>query len=80
MMFLTMGVTFALRMSFPIVLTQMVYVPNLKPGTTNSTNNEIICPIKSHMIEHIDENDSVMPVLVISNLGRTQFFTVRSFI
>lgn len=69
MMFLVMAVVFALRMSFPIVLTQMVYVPN--PDTNNNSTKEIVCPIKSHMIENTTSHDPIstqsVPLMVIYN-------------
>lgn len=73
MMFLSMAVTFALRMSFPIVLTQMVYVPNTQPET-NSTKLVTICPVKneSHMVDHIDGIE--MPFLVKNFLSKIIIF------
>lgn len=60
MMFLVMAMVFALRMSFPIVLTQMVYVPNIHSNseTNHPTNAEIICPVTSHMIENVTNFNS----------------------
>lgn len=47
MLFFGLGLTFALRMSFSIVLTQMVYVPNSNVNNeTAETNGELVCPIK----------------------------------
>lgn len=54
MMFLSMTFTFLLRMSFPIVLTQMVYIPNTNSSSsinaTTDSNSELICPVKNHML------------------------------
>ncbi|XP_055326920.1 sialin-like [Sitodiplosis mosellana] len=60
MVFFVMATVFALRMSFPIVLTQMVYVPNIVSNTeTNqSTNTELICRIEHHMIENGTSHES----------------------
>ncbi|XP_055326919.1 putative inorganic phosphate cotransporter [Sitodiplosis mosellana] len=49
MMFLALGVTFAIRISFSLVLTQMVYIPNANANANNGTadpNGQQICPIK----------------------------------
>lgn len=47
MLFLSLGIAFTLRMTFPLVLTQMVYIPNAdKKNDTNNPNGELICPIK----------------------------------
>lgn len=66
MMFLSLMMTFSLRMSFPIVLTQMVAVPNSSPNTdkNNATNNEIICPVKHHMIENVSDVESIIRIPV----------------
>lgn len=46
-MFLALGVTFALRMSFSLVLTQMVYIPNANTENhTIDSNGEEICPTR----------------------------------
>ena len=55
MMFLSMTFTFLLRMSFPIVLTQMVYIPNINSSSsmnTTESNRELICPVKNHMLNN----------------------------
>ncbi|XP_031629153.1 putative inorganic phosphate cotransporter isoform X2 [Contarinia nasturtii] len=45
MMLLCLGVTFALRISFSLVLTQMVYIPNASPkNKTAILNDVIVCP------------------------------------
>lgn len=47
MMFIVMGVAFALRISFPLLLTQMVYIPNLNSNNdTNQTKDGLSCPVK----------------------------------
>lgn len=49
MMFLALGVTFAIRISFSLVLTQMVYIPNANESVNNEpadSNVEQICPVK----------------------------------
>lgn len=48
MLFVSLGVSFALRMTFPLILTQMVYVPNVnnEKNDTTSSNGELICPIE----------------------------------
>lgn len=53
-------------MSFPIVLTQMVAVPNISPNAdkNNATNNEIICPVTHHMIENVSDVESIIRVPV----------------
>lgn len=45
MLFFCIGLAFSLRMSFSIILTQMVYIPNLDSKTTESSS-ELVCPIK----------------------------------
>lgn len=68
MMFLSMTLTFLLRMSFPIVLTQMVYIPNINEPHSNhsaSTETEIICPVKYHMINN-NTNPEPDPMSAIS--------------
>lgn len=47
-LFLSLGVAFTLRMAFPLILTQMVYVPNAdkKNNNTHNSNDELICPIQ----------------------------------
>lgn len=46
--FLTFGMTFALRMCFTLLLTQMVYVPNTNIINNNTIdiNDELTCPIQ----------------------------------
>lgn len=53
-LFVSGGVSFALRMTFPLILTQMVYVPNVdvKKNDTINSDGELICPI-----EHTDRED-----------------------
>lgn len=46
MTFFALGVTFSLRLSFSLVLTQMVYVPNASENNQTDSNGEEICPIK----------------------------------
>lgn len=59
MMFLSMTFTFFLRMNFPIVLTQMVYVPNVNQSSMSHTisNSDMICPVKNHIVNNITEVD-----------------------
>lgn len=45
MLFFCIGLAFSLRMSFSIILTQMVYIPNVN-NETAETNGELVCPIK----------------------------------
>lgn len=46
-LFLALGVNFTLRMIFPLILTQMVYIPNAgSDNNTSSSNGELICPIR----------------------------------
>lgn len=68
MMFLTLAVTFALRMSFPIVLTQMVYVPNTIPSAelNNTSHNEIVCPVKKKDSENFVDRDFVVESLLVN--------------
>lgn len=54
--FLLLALAYAFRISFPLILTQMVYVPNSNTGinnytrdASNDTENELICPIKYSM-------------------------------
>lgn len=55
-LFLSLGIAFTLRMTFPLVLTQMVYVPNAdKKNDTYNPNGELICPIKGISEERQDE-------------------------
>lgn len=44
-LFLALGVNFTLRMIFPLILTQMVYVPGSNNETSGS-NGELVCPIR----------------------------------
>lgn len=53
---MSLGVAYILRMTFPLILTQMVYVPNAdKKNDTANSNGELICPIK-HMDERVDDS------------------------
>lgn len=47
-LFVTLGVTFALRISFSLLLTQMVYIPNANTDSLNTVgfSSEEICPIE----------------------------------
>lgn len=85
MMFFVMAMVFALRMSFPIVLTQMVYVPNIHSNSekNHSTSAEIICLVKSHMIENVtnfvsDSSQSVqmMVILPFKKIINSSIFSV----
>lgn len=56
MMFLGLGVTFALRLSFSLILTQMVYIPNANENNkTADSNGELVCPIK---YEYLSQNET----------------------
>lgn len=47
-MFFSLGVSFVLRMNFPLLLTQMVYIPNLDTNNNESDlAGELVCPIRS---------------------------------
>lgn len=60
MMFLALGVTFSLRISFSIILTQMVYIPNANENNkTTESNGELICPVK---YEFTSSNEIHSPV------------------
>lgn len=63
MMFFTMAAVFALRMSFGIVLTQIVYIPNINSDANHVTNNVMICPVKNNT-EKIDRHQPVVSLLV----------------
>lgn len=79
MMFLSMTFTFLLRMSFPIVLTQMVYIPNINSSSsinaTTESNNELICPVKNHMLNNttIDPDPLVSFSVIYSIRIKEQF-------
>lgn len=71
MMFLSMTITFLVRMSFPIVLTQMVYVPNInKQNSDNKTisNNEIICPVKHHTTNNLTSPDPDLDPMLFNSV------------
>lgn len=54
MAFLVLALIYSLRMCFPLILTQMVYIPNVDmDGTTIESNGELICPI--------DANEFLLP-------------------
>lgn len=76
MLFLSLGVAFAFNMSFSLILTQMVYVPNsfmnFSVNTNSETfdsNSEEICPIR--YTENQNQND-------ITNLVRTNSTTTKN--
>ncbi|XP_031629149.1 sialin-like [Contarinia nasturtii] len=71
MMFFTLAVVFSLRVSFPIVLTQMVYVPNVNPDESHLTNNVIICPVQNDT-ESVGKPETVVSLL-INNTDRYQW-------
>lgn len=51
MVFLCLAVTMAIRASISIILTQMVYIPNINPYlSVASSNDEMICPIETSPI------------------------------
>lgn len=80
MMFLSMTFTFLLRMSFPIVLTQMVYIPNINSSSsmnaTTDSNSELICPVKNHMLN----NTTADPDPLVSFSVIYSFFINERFI
>lgn len=46
MLFLVIGVIYSIRVCFPLILTQMVYIPNVDTESmTSDTKSELICPI-----------------------------------
>lgn len=66
LMFISLSITMALRISFPIVLTQMVYVPNINQNPESSSNDELICPIKYSVMENNTDSDVSPLISVIS--------------
>lgn len=54
LMFTSLTITMALRISFPIALTQMVYIPNAD-DSKSVANNEIICPVQLSLLENSSE-------------------------
>lgn len=63
-MFISLSITMALRISFPIVLTQMVYVPNIDAESTLS-NAELVCPMTPEVIrkaQNSSDTPSFIPV------------------
>lgn len=52
MMFISLAATFAPRVSFTIVLTKMVYIPNANPNQINDKllDDEIICPVQQTFV------------------------------
>lgn len=67
MMFLSMTFTFFLRMNFPIVLTQMVYVPNINQTFSSDikSNSELICPNKDHIVNNHTDLDPVANTFMV---------------
>lgn len=58
-LFLILALAYAFRTSFPLILTQMVYVPNSNATNINSTsiqsidsNSELICPIEHSVADN----------------------------
>lgn len=84
MMFLSMTFTFLLRMSFPIVLTQMVYVPNINsssPMNATASNDELICPIENHMLNDTTiDPDPVVPFSVIYSIDQFIIIALIAFL
>lgn len=47
MIFIIYGMSAVYRSGFPLILTQMVYIPNSGPNSNSSdSNGELICPIR----------------------------------
>lgn len=75
-LFFSFALTYAFRTSFPLILTQMVYVPNSNTTNVNSTNiqpneanSELICPT-SHAMIHRETLQSVG--LFVKRINRTR--------
>lgn len=50
MTFWFLGIIYALRIGFPLILTQMVYIPNVDVSSdTIEAGGELICPVDKNM-------------------------------
>lgn len=59
MIFIIYGMSAVYRSGFPLILTQMVYVPNSASNSSSSNSNgEMICPIR-HSTSKNDTSSSV---------------------
>lgn len=65
-LFLLLALAYAFRTSFPLILTQMVYVPNSNITKINTastqpieTNSELICPTNHAMVHNEEASQSV---------------------
>lgn len=69
MMFMSLSITIGLRVMLPIILTQIVYIPNNNTMHTNiSLAEHVICPTKYAIIEdnNIDMS-ALIPVIIAKN-------------
>lgn len=60
-LFLLLALAYAFRTSFPLILTQMVYVPNTNITNIQSieTSSELICPTNHAMVPSEEATQSV---------------------
>lgn len=50
MLFATLSIAIAIRVMFTIVLTQIVYVPNIGQHSSANVSDVLICPVKNSRV------------------------------
>lgn len=60
MLFLVIAVIYSIRMCFPLILTQMVYIPNVEIDGTTSANSELMCPIDLNDFSQSQNDTSIL--------------------
>lgn len=72
MNFVALAVTISMKISFSLILTQMVFIPNVNESDSITTSsNELICPnpinyTQAHAIEIRNEIGSAVCILVLA--------------
>ena len=74
MIFIIYGMSAVYRSGFPLILTQMVYIPNSGSNSNSSdSNGELICPIRRSTPKNVTSN-SVRKCFIRSKLHFFKLF------
>lgn len=78
MMFLSLSITIGLRVMLPIVLTQIVYIPNINNTLhkNGSSPEHVICPIKYSATEDNNVDTSAAISVIYEKRLTKQFVCV----
>lgn len=78
MLFATLSLAIAIRVMFTIVLTQIVYVPNISQHASANATDVLICPVKNSAVLDTNSSSIVVTQVIFTILNLTTYQSTKN--